>query len=252
MSHLTPPQASELGENNVQVWIFSSATLIECGETLLDHLDEREREEALSYISTRERERFSLYRAAFRRVLGWYVPCDPRDVRLIRNRNGKPSHPHVVADGEVKVREQIHFNLSHSHDWAVVAVSRGGELGVDIERVRLPNGVQTLMDHFFLASEAEAVLQAPEALRAEAFCRLWTRKEAAVKSFGGSLAEWIRDLDVGGQEVNISLRHPELPPLELQEFPVAPGYIGCLCTSFRPAAVTLHQFDCGYHSGLAG
>lgn len=242
---LAPPQVSKLGENDVHVWLLSSASLIECGEALLDYLDEQEREQALSYFSTRERERFSLFRAAFRLVLGWYVPCDPRDVRLVRNRHGKPSQSLMVAEGDVMVRERVYFNLSHSHDWAVVAVSRAGELGVDIERIRLPKGVHTLLEHFFLANEAESVLQVSEALRAEVFCRLWTRKEAAVKSFGGSLAEWIRELDVGGDAVRISVAHPKLPPLELQEIPVAPGYLGCLCTSWTPAEVAVHQFACG-------
>ena len=92
---------------------------------------------------------------------------------------GKPAldpGPGVVAS--------LRFNVSHSADLAVVAVSRGREVGVDLERMRPITEAERIVASFFSAAEVDAFAAIPEPDRAAAFLRGWTRKEAVLKGFG--------------------------------------------------------------------
>jgi len=73
-----------------------------------------------------------------------------------------------------------HFNLSHSGDWVLCALSDEGAVGVDIETVRprkenLPRYIMS--DAEFHAFDGSW----------EDFFRIWTLKEAYVKYEGGSI-----------------------------------------------------------------
>ncbi|HUX14257.1 MAG TPA: 4'-phosphopantetheinyl transferase superfamily protein, partial [Spirochaetia bacterium] len=223
-SPLVPAPVHRLGGGNVHVWILDLAVLGRQEVELLKYLDESERDRARRFISSRESERFSLFRAAFRQMLGWYASCDPRRLELVRNRNGKPAGRVIESGGGSRDLSNLAFNYSHSHDFAVFAIARVADLGVDVEKVRLPNAIATLMEHFFLPQESAVVLASPPESQGELFCRLWTRKEAVVKSFGGSLAEWIGVIDVHGEADQLILRHAQLPTLHLRDIPVVSGY----------------------------
>jgi 4'-phosphopantetheinyl transferase len=105
--------------------------------------------------------------------------------------NGKPYLP-----GDPRLK----FNLSHSHEMALVGVALEVEIGVDVEHVRpMPNFVE-LAERFFPPSQAAEVEDEPD------FYRRWTRIEAVLKATGAGLygmgtepeGEWtVAELDVG-------------------------------------------------------
>ncbi len=245
-----------LGEGAVHIWIFENSVLEPCRDALHRHLQPAERQEHRQFVTAQGRGLFSLYRGAFRRVLGWYEGCDPEQISLSRGIHGKPVH-HIVPrdDGpdsgggsderERPIAARLNFNISHSHDYGVLAVTRRQQVGVDIERVRLPESSDSLMDHFFLPAEADIVRFSPVAERATNFCRIWTRKEAAVKSFGGSLAEWIGVLPVATAGFESVVRHEGLADFHFFEFDTLSGYLGCLCTmNSNPANITALRLTC--------
>jgi 4'-phosphopantetheinyl transferase len=75
---------------------------------------------------------------------------------------------------------QVRFNLSHSHEMALVAVALDREVGVDIERFRPLPQFQRLADRFFPPSEPRPVDEVD-------FFRHWTRVEAVLKARGVGL-----------------------------------------------------------------
>ena len=81
----------------------------------------------------------------------------------------------------------IDFNLSHSVDWMVCAVSGGVPVGVDIEHLARKRDVMRLARRFFGAPEVEALEALPQEAQRDGFCDLWTLKESAVKARGKSL-----------------------------------------------------------------
>ncbi|USO02725.1 MAG: 4'-phosphopantetheinyl transferase superfamily protein [Alphaproteobacteria bacterium] len=90
---------------------------------------------------------------------------------LERTKTGKP----FIQGGP-------HFNLSHSHNKIVLAVSLNGSVGVDIEYIRPRPKFQKLMQRHFTKEEQEFVGDS-----LEKFYDLWTQKEALVKCLGKSI-----------------------------------------------------------------
>lgn len=114
-------------------------------------------------------------RAALRSVLGLYLEVDPSAVRLAGGPAGKP---------RLEDDPGIEFNLSHSEDLAVVAVTRGRPVGVDVERMRRGIPYERLAERFFAPSEVTALRGLPPRVRSAGFFACWTRKEAWLKASG--------------------------------------------------------------------
>jgi 4'-phosphopantetheinyl transferase len=83
---------------------------------------------------------------------------------------------------------ELRFNVSHSSELALIAVCRGHELGVDVERVRPISEADRIVASFFSPAEQAEFGSLATAARAEAFFRGWTRKEAILKGLGIGLA----------------------------------------------------------------
>ncbi|MEP2281002.1 4'-phosphopantetheinyl transferase superfamily protein [Maribacter sp.] len=77
----------------------------------------------------------------------------------------------------------IQFNISHSNDVIVCAITSDGEIGVDVEKISNIN-IQDFKDQFSRV-EFDAILGSSNTL--EQFYGYWTQKEAIVKSNGSGL-----------------------------------------------------------------
>ena len=78
-----------------------------------------------------------------------------------------------------------HFNVSHSRNYVVGAVSRL-PVGIDVEAVgKVDMGIT---DRFFAQQEIQYILDRPSSERERAFCQIWTRKEAYIKREGRGFA----------------------------------------------------------------
>lgn len=113
-------------------------------------------------------------------VLAERLGCSPGDISLVRGPLGKPalSPDHGVG---------LQFNLSHSGDHAVIALSTLGSTGVDLEVLRERARLQGLAALAFGPAELQSWHDTGCELRD--FYRLWTRKEAAIKAWGHSAAD---------------------------------------------------------------
>ena len=109
-------------------------------------------------------------------LLAAYLACRPDELRLARESGGKPYLP-----GH---RHEIQFNLSHSRDMALVAVSRSFQVGIDIETRRTIDDPLRLARRVMSATELAELEALPLDHRCGQFLRLWTRMEARQKALG--------------------------------------------------------------------
>ena len=101
-----------------------------------------------------------------------------KEMRYNYGENGKPY---------LKNAEDVFFNLSHSEDKVVCAIS-SREIGCDIEKISAGNF--KLAKHFFATEEYEMIVnQKTEMSRREMFFRLWTLKESFIKATGLGLSQ---------------------------------------------------------------
>lgn len=180
-------RADAPGANDVDVWPFR----LDVGPARLQELrrwlsaDERQRADRFHF--SRDRDRFVSGRGRVREILGRYLCVSPDTVRFAYGPQGKPR----LADAA-----GLRFNVSHAEDEAVLAVARGREVGVDIERLRTDMDWEPIARRFFSPREAEALLALPPPARPPAFFAGWTRKEAFIKAVGGGLDIPLADFDV--------------------------------------------------------
>jgi 4'-phosphopantetheinyl transferase len=97
----------------------------------------------------------------------------------------------------------VDFNLSHSAGVALLAMSSGVAVGVDVEEVEPGIADSGVAEHFFAPAEVQHLLSLPDQARDRAFVECWTRKEAFIKGKGGGLS-----LPLDGFEVLFGPRRP--------------------------------------------
>lgn len=142
-----------------------------------------------SEIARARRFHFDHLRAAFtfahgqmRHVLAMYCGVDPSALEFSTGEFGKPE-----LAGAAAVSSAVSFNLSHSHGRALVAVSAGRDVGVDIERENTRTNVLGIASSYFFGSEHDAIVAAAPELRVPAFFRYWAAKESVMKAEGAGL-----------------------------------------------------------------
>ncbi len=149
-----------------------------------------ELDRARRFRFARDQRRFTVCRAALRRILGAYLDEASERVQFQYSELGKPSLAGSFAQSE------ICFNVSHSDAMALVAVIRGRDIGVDIEHVRLDLEFEQIARNFFSGSECAALNGLSPELKPLGFFQCWTRKEAFIKAIGQGLSFPLHQFDV--------------------------------------------------------
>jgi 4'-phosphopantetheinyl transferase len=132
-------------------------------------------------------------------ILSGYLNVRAEEVQFRYNAYGKPA---IFDVGPIDLR----FNLSHSHGYALLAVTRGREVGADVEYHCAKVATEDIAKRFFSAAEVEAITKLPKHLHVDGFFKCWTRKEAYIKGIGTGLSF---PLD----KFTVSLNPAEVPEL---------------------------------------
>jgi 4'-phosphopantetheinyl transferase len=161
------------------VWYVPLACTVSTEQRLSDFLDPAEVARAARFASRDDQRRHVVSQGVLRLILSAFTGCDPRAIHIAATANGKP---YVAGCGP-------HFSLSHCGDVALVAVTRGGSTGVDVERVRADLEIDAFVRPLVSAPDiARIEARAPEARTREWF-QIWTRLEAVAKASGNGLSE---------------------------------------------------------------
>src|SRR5689334_623579 len=107
-------------DNDVWVWSIALSS-----GPLPSELTEEEKARAERYKVVSARQQFAIGRAWLRRLFGGYLQLPPNEVPITYSAAGKP----ILADSSTG----LHFNISHSHELAVIAVATR-PVGIDIEQ----------------------------------------------------------------------------------------------------------------------
>ncbi|MDB5808645.1 MAG: 4-phosphopantetheinyl transferase, HetI [Betaproteobacteria bacterium] len=164
-------------------------------ESLLSH-DECTR--AARFYFERHQTRYSVARGILRVLLGNYLNISPAAVSLLLTEFGKP----VLA----APFSNVHFNLAHTGELAICAISRDYVPGVDIESAHRIVDHDALARRFFSEREFAWFKQISADQRHAAFLTCWTRKEAVAKAIG-------RGLHIPLDQIEVTVAPHEPPQL---------------------------------------
>lgn len=176
-------QDCTLLSNQVDVWQYSLNATTPGAKALLD-TDQQKR--ADRFIFHKHRRRFITAHAFVRIILAKYLNVKATQLTFTYNAHGKPalsSHPF------------LQFNLTHSHDLALLAIGLDYPLGIDVEFFS-PRPYAGIGSHIFSKREMHELNALPKALKPMGFFNLWTQKEALIKACGLGLSYPTQDFDV--------------------------------------------------------
>jgi 4'-phosphopantetheinyl transferase len=147
-------------------------------------LSDAERQRARALAGALDRRRYVVAHAALRAVLGRVCGVPAGQVGLTPDPSGRPRLD--LGGG----RPAPDFNLSHSDEWALIAVApEGSRVGVDVERVRDDLDHLALARRLYQPEESARLHTAGPGVGLAEYFRLWTAKEAFVKATGAGLAQ---------------------------------------------------------------
>ncbi len=200
-----------LAQNETHVWLAGLDNAATSLEPFADCLSVAERDRAARFKFPPDRRRYLIAHAALRSVLGMYLSVQPDEIEFSSGPVGKPKLTPNFAGSEIE------FNLSHSGELALIAVTRGGAVGIDIERIQEDFAFESVAQRFFTSREVAALQVLPPEFRREAFYKCWTGKEALMKGKGlglsGSLDEVRIRLTATGVRVTSTVRDWSLTEL---------------------------------------
>ncbi len=208
-----------LKAGEVHVWRadlhVSDVRLAELRETL--SVDEIARAERFHF--EKHKKRFIAGRGLLREILGAYLNRKPDQIAFAEDKHGKPMLK------ESPGTESLYFNLSHSDDAALYAVSRDYAVGVDIELNRPLRDQEQLAKRVLHSNEWGRWQALPETQQTAALYRSWTQKEAVIKLTGEGMSREMHSIDLSAGA------HAAVVPWVVHELDVEPGVSAALAVA---------------------
>jgi len=167
----------QIATGEIHIW---STTLVlnhareQFGLALLSP-DEQAR--AARFVRPATSQRFIIARSFLRQILSLYVNKPASEISFSYNEHNKPAinYPHTT---------RVQFNLSHSDDRLIIALTMDFAIGVDIEKIK-DSFNPAIVKRFFSIEEQQALETSAEP--AIFFYQTWSRKEAVLKALGKGL-----------------------------------------------------------------
>jgi len=185
-----PPELPSLQTGEVHVWRIELEQRDDLLERFRATLEPDELERAGRFHFEKHRRHFIVGRGFLRYVLSRYLNAKPAALRFSYGTYGKPALAGEHED------TRLRFNMSHSHNVALLAITEGKHLGVDVEHIRSDFASEDIARRFFSRFEVECFNALSREEQVAAFFRCWTRKEAFIKATGKGLSQGLDTFDV--------------------------------------------------------
>jgi 4'-phosphopantetheinyl transferase len=225
-----PPPSPSLESGTVHVWRIALDQPDESLKRFRRTLEPDELNRAGRFHFEKHRRHFIVARGFLRSVVARYLETQPETLRFSYGAYGKP---------ELTSEHVLRFNLSHSHEVALLAVTLDAELGVDVEHIRADFASEDVARRFFSRAEVEVFNALPKEEQVAAFFRCWTRKEAYIKAIGKGLSQALDAFDVtlapGMQAALLRAEEDDAERWLMRDVDVGEGYAGALAVE-RPVA----------------
>jgi 4'-phosphopantetheinyl transferase len=224
-----PPAEPALASDEVHVWRASLSLPAARVDELRQTLSADELERAQSYHFLKDRRHFIGARGVLRSILGRYLKLEPQQLRFCYSSHGKPA----LESGAGRPGD-LSFNVAHSGQLALFALTLNRRIGVDLERLRADLDYQQIAEQLFSPQERRALHAIAADLKPKAFINCWARKEAYLKATGEGLSTPLAQFAVSlapGEPARLldNTSDPrEVTRWSLQELWPGPGYAGAL------------------------
>lgn len=207
-------------------------------------LSDDERLQHDKFVFEKDRRRYLVTRALVRYALSRHMPIAPLQWHFDRTDFGKP----VIGNRHAAVAG-LEFNISHSTNVVVLAVTRGRRLGVDVEDLRADVPLE-IATGCFAGQEITQLHALPAALQPARFLDFWTLKESYIKARGKGLSLPLHafGFELGGERdlaIQIDPALDDAPSnWRFWQWRPSPDSVGALCVENQagaPSAITVRR-----------
>ncbi|MFK8031430.1 MAG: 4'-phosphopantetheinyl transferase superfamily protein [Gammaproteobacteria bacterium] len=245
-----------LNNNTIEVYDFSLATEQAGYEQRLELLSPDEVERAERFKFNHHRMCWVSSRAALRSILAAHLEVQPHDLTFTLRDNGKPQLQSTSSarskkpDAGKTKNDRLHFNLSHSHERGLIALSKNLEVGCDVEHVKPITDWAAITRRFFSQVEQQELFAVDLSLRPLAFFLGWTRKEAIIKATGEGLRAKLDAFDVTltPEEEALVLEYRDESQVDanwhLRHFDPHPNYVAAVAVDSQVEPEFVFHQDC--------
>jgi len=178
----SPPTDFTINDNEVHLWQVSLDQPCSRIQELEQLLCLTEKLRAGKFVFDQHRRRFIVGRGFLRSILGGYLDQQATNLEFSYGPQGKPA---LVSPD---IHDKLYFNVSHSHEMALYAISRNRQVGVDVEYLRAKQDVENIAQRYFYPGEYKVIGSLPAEKKRVAFFKAWTVKEAYAKATGEGLS----------------------------------------------------------------
>ena len=145
------------------------------------HLRNDEMEQATRFFKAEDQRNFIARRSVLNSMLQKFLNTDFTEIYITKNKFGKPS----------LLNSNFNFNCSHTSNFFAIAFGPT-ELGIDIEEIRDAKPYLEVAEKYFHPNEKNEILNSNNQ---ETFFKVWTKKEAIIKSQGNGINEQMINID---------------------------------------------------------
>ena len=169
---------------DVQLFWLDLAQTEQSVKAALDQLPPMEVSQINQLLRPISRRNRALCQSTLRWLLAQRLDVQPQSLQFQKTPQGKP---------QLMPATKLRFSLSHSRDFAVIAIAENAEIGVDLEFVNLARNIDGLAKYALTEMEQKQLQAIHPSDRSEQFYRLWTCKEAAIKAQSGDISSGLLD-----------------------------------------------------------
>ena len=181
-------QKLTLTNNEIHLWMTKPEELLGKDELLATYatlLTTKETTKQQRYKFAKDRHDALITRAFIRDLLSYYADITPQDWQFEKGAKDKPE----IVNCPLPLR----FNISHTKNLIICAVTLEDDIGCDVENTGRSNDVLAIAERYFSPKESHELFDLPLAQQRNRFFDYWTLKESYIKAWGLGLAIPLKD-----------------------------------------------------------
>jgi 4'-phosphopantetheinyl transferase len=201
--------------NEIHVWEYNIVPDTYLAEKLLNSLSVQEKSKIKNIKISEVKHRSIISKFITKSIISKYLGKYIDEVVFDYNKFGKPSLSADINSINLK------FNISHSGDIGILAISREKLIGIDVEQLNYLDDIEDIINNYFSDYEISLLNDSKNSNRIELFYKIWTGKEAFIKAIGQGLTFPLKNISFGfDSQSGIILKYIEEYPASSTEWKI--------------------------------
>jgi len=233
------PSRKVLNRDCVHVWCANLDLPVAKIDQLATFLSTDEIARASKFRFLKHKRKFIAARVILRHLLGQYLNISSDKLEFTYSDHDKPQLASLMGNNNLQ------FNISHSHNYALFGFTNYCFIGVDLEFLREIKNSTELSKYYFTHREFKLIKNLTGRKQKKAFFQLWTAKKAFLKAISTGLANCLTSIELSYDQDSFKLlainsNKSQVDDWSMYHFVPAKNYIAAIVNNKKTPQ---HQID---------